>query len=814
EKELAKEGITRHDLGREKFLDRVWEWKERYGRRILEQKYLLGDSADWHRERFTLDPGLSRAVTKVFVHLYRKGLIYRGNYIVNWCPRCHTAISDEEVDHKDTTGYLWYIRYPLVSSHKVPIPGSYIVVATTRPETMLGDTAVAVNPSDPLRNDMIGETVQLPLTNRNIPIIGDDWVDPNFGTGFVKVTPAHDPNDFQIAQRHQLPFLVIMDTYGKLNENAPEEFRGLERFEARKKVVEALEKKGLLEKIEPYQTSIGHCSRCDTIIEPYLSLQWFVKMKPLAQPAIQAVKEGKIRFYPSRWEKVYYNWLENIQDWCISRQLWWGHRIPVWYCQQCGQTVVEEDVPSQCPSCGSIELYQDEDVLDTWFSSWLWPFSTLGWPEETPEMKFWYPTDVLVSGYDIIFFWIARMIMAGLEFTGEIPFRDVFLTGMIKDELGRWMSKSLGNGIDPQEMVEVYGSDAVRFTLITLATEGQDIKLAPSRFEGGRNFANKIWNAYRFLATHAQRLKPFTLDDKELLDGSWGLQDRWISSRLSYTIDKVLEATEKYRLFESITVVYDFIWKEFCDWYLEMIKGRFNSQIPIQIQKKTIVHALSIFEVAMRLIHPAMPFITEEIWQSLLKFQVPFKFLIPKPHLSPSGKDVWSIMVQPYPTREEFPRYEEAESKLGLIQKVVSEIREIRSLMKVSPEKKVKVIVNSATPEQKETILTMANLINLLAGVDDLIWEAQRPRHSALVTVDGIELFIPLEGILDIDSEKHRIDREIERLEGILRGIESKLNHPEFLKKAPNEVVEGERKKAEDIARQLEVLRRNRSFLE
>lgn len=813
ERELAREGISRYQLGREKFLERVWAWKERYGRRILEQKYLLGDSADWSRERFTLDPGLSRAVIRVFVHLYRKGLIYRGNYIVNWCPRCHTAISDEEVEYLEVGSHLWFIRYPLLGDGSGKASDSFVVVATTRPETMLGDTAVAVNPEDEHHKPLIGKRVLLPLAEREIPIIGDDWVDPKFGTGVVKVTPAHDPNDYQIALRHQLPFLVVMDTHGKMNENAPTPFRGLDRFEARQRVVEMLTEKGLLEKIEPYQTSIGHCSRCKSVIEPYLSLQWFVKMKPLAEPAMRAVQEGKIRFYPPRWEKVYFSWLENVRDWCISRQLWWGHRIPVWYCQKCEGVVVEEEPPSSCPHCGSSELKQDEDVLDTWFSSWLWPFSTLGWPDETSEIKFWYPTNVLVSGYDIIFFWIARMIMAGLEFMGEVPFRDVFITGMIKDELGRWMSKSLGNGIDPQEMIEQYGADAVRYTLITLATEGQDIKLAPSRFEGGRNFANKIWNAFRFLMMHGDRLKPYTEEDLAQLEGPWGWEDRWIVSRLSETCQKVTQAYEKYRLFEAVGEIYDFIWKDFCDWYLEMIKERLQTHMELTVQKKTILHAISVFEVAMRLLHPAMPFITEEIWQTIFQAGIPLKYLTPRPMINQQGEKVWSIMGQEYPKPGMFPVFPEITDKISLFQKAVSEIREVRSLMRVPPERKLKVIVGAGEEYQKEILRFLEPTFKRLAGVEEIEWKGVKPPQSASVVVEGLTLFIPLKGVIDFATEKARLEKEIQRLSGILKSAESKLANPDFIGRAPAEVVESERRKVDDVSRQLKALEKNLSSL-
>lgn len=804
EKSLAAEGKTRHDLGRERFINRVWDWKERFGNRIFEQKRLLGDSADWEQERFTLDPGLSKAVARVFKHLYDKGLIYRGNYIVNWCPRCHTAISDEEVNHTEHDAHLWYFRYPLAGG------SDYVTVATTRPETMLGDTAVAVNPEDQRFRSLWNRKVRLPLVDREIPIIRDDFVDPAFGTGQVKVTPAHDPNDFEMGQRHGLETVTVMDDYGRMNENAPEEFRGKDRFEARDAVVEAMRKLGLLQKIEDYKTSIGHCQRCSTMVEPYLSRQWFVKMKPLAEPAIRSVKEGKIRFLPARWEKVYFAWMENIRDWCISRQLWWGHRIPVWYCEDCGAEIVEESTPESCPECKSGSIHQDEDVLDTWFSSWLWPFSSLGWPEDTPGMRYWHPTDVMVTGYDIIFFWVARMIMADLEFTGEIPFHDVYITGMIKDELGRWMSKSLGNGIDPAEMIDQYGGDAVRFTLVALASEGQDIKLSSSRFEGGRNFANKLWNTYRFLLMHADRLqKPLRIEKRlDQIDDA-PLPDRWIISRLNAVTGKVLENADRYRLNDCMTALYDFVWKEYCDWYLELIKVRLTSGSSEETRQGVLETAIGIFEAALRLLHPGMPFITEEMWQNLKG-----NFVTLPVHPDKADQTAPSIVDQRYPVPGDFPRDDEAVEQMDFIQRLVTSVRVIRSEMRIPPDKTARLVLRKCSADKRNLVESNSGWISTLAVLSDIEFSEQRPPQSGSAVVDEVELLVPLAGLIDIDLERSRIDKEITRLKKVIGGAEGKLNNPKFIQNAPSNVVDHEKKKLSDCRMQLEAVERNRNALE
>ncbi|MFH0765488.1 MAG: valine--tRNA ligase [Calditrichota bacterium] len=826
EKSLATQGINRHDLGRDKFVDRVWAWKERFGNRIFEQKRALGDSADWSRERFTLDEGLSRSVARVFVHLYQKGLIYRGYYIVNWCPRCHTAISDEEVNHREHQSHLWFFKYPLKGETPPSPPqqsrrgkdellqsrggnarNEFVTVATTRPETMLGDTAIAVNPQDERFKHLVGSTVILPLANREIPIIADEFVDPQFGTGQVKVTPAHDPNDFIMGQRHNLAQVIIMNELGQMNENVPEPFRGMDRFTAREAVVKALQELGLVEKIDNYSTSIGHCQRCDTIIEPYLSRQWFVKMKPLAEPAIQAVKEGRIKFYPGRWEKVYYAWMENIRDWCISRQLWWGHRIPVWYCADCGAVIVREDAPDICPQCGSTRLNQDEDVLDTWFSSWLWPFSTLGWPERTREMDFWYPTHVLVSAYDIIFFWIARMIMAGLEFTDEIPFHDIYITGMIKDELGRWMSKSLGNGIDPGQMAQEYGADAVRFTLITLASEGQDIKLSPSRFEGGRNFANKLWNSYRFLRSQVNKLgHPLPAGGSFTLTLEAPLEDRWILNRLRASTQSVLDNADKYRLNDCMTALYDFIWKEYCDWYLEALKKRLSDDQPAEARRPTLALAVGIFQEAMKLLHPGMPFITEEIWQGLESCK------------SGASDDrtetrVKSIMTQRYPQPSDYSLDPSADAEMDLIQKVIGQVRNIRSEMKAPPDKKADLAISGASAAKRCLLEENTIILKSLATLSNIEYCDVRPPQSASAMVEEMELYVPLKGLIDLDIERGRLEKEKARLDSLIKGAEAKLTNPKFMDKAPADVREHEARKLEECQAQLAVLLKNLEVL-
>ena len=777
EKQLQKEGSDRHQLGRSRFIERVWDWKREYGGIISRQKRKLGDSADWTRERFTMDEGLSRAVRTAFVRLFEKGLIYRGNYIVNWCPHDHTAISDEEVDHEEHQSHLWYFRYPVKGSDR------QVVVATTRPETMLGDTAIAIHPEDARYDWLRGEKVILPLADREIVVVDDDFVDPEFGTGAVKVTPSHDPNDFEIGVRHHLDQIKVIDTDGRMNENAPEKYRGLDRFEARAQIVTDLEALGLLEKIESHTHSVGHCQRCNTIIEPYLSTQWFVKMKPLAEPALRAVDDGSITFYPQRWENVYRRWLEGIHDWCISRQLWWGHQIPVWYCEGCAEMIVSEVDPDCCPKCNDRDLRQDEDVLDTWFSSWLWPFSTLGWPEQTPALQKFYPTDVLVSGYDIIFFWIARMIMAGIEFTGEIPYRHVYITGMIKDEQGRWMSKSLGNGIDPLAMIEQYGADAVRYSMIALNTEGQDIKLSPTRFELGRNFANKIWNAFRFV---------FLQEWTELADSAWPLKpqpeemmDRWLLSRLHHTIRSYDRLFARYKMNEALAAVYEFIWHDLCDWYLELAKPRLYDGDTTDRRGllQTLVYA---FNTAMCLLHPFMPFITEEIWQKLQGRLVELGQPQPQPP---------TIMCQPWPVLSEQLIDPDLESQFELVKQTVTAIRNIRAEQNIPPSREIRAIACQLSDGSRLLLEKAAPYITRLGRLEQLAFDTERPRLAASAVVADFELVIPLEGLIDVDKEVGRLTKEQARLEALINSQQQKLANESFVARAPETVVAAERTK-------------------
>ena len=710
EKKLLAKGTKKEDLGREKFLQEVWKHKEEHGGIIMKQKRFLGDSADWSRERFTMDEQLSQAVRAAFVHLYEKGLIYRGDYIVNWCPRCGSAISDDEVNHKEHDSHLWWINYPLKD-----YPDRYIQVATTRPETMLGDTGVAVNPEDERYRDLIGKTVILPLIGRGIPIVADEAVSLEFGSGAVKVTPAHDPDDFEISKRHNLPPIKVIGEDGRMTAEASEKYRGMDRFECREVVVEDLKREGLLVKITDHKHSVGHCYRCKTVIEPYLSRQWFVKMQPLAQPAIAAVKEGRIKFVPRRWEKVYYGWLENVRDWCISRQLWWGHRIPVWYCEDCGEVIVPREDPSECPECGSKKLQQDPDVLDTWFSSWLWPFSTLGWPGDTPEMKYFYPTDVLVSGYDIIFFWIARMIMAGLEFTGEIPYHTIYITGMIKDEQGRWMSKSLGNGIDPIDMINQYGADAVRYSLTVLNTLGQDIKLAPSRFEMGRNFANKLWNAGRFLQMQGG-VKGVETAEAELAD-------LWISSRFQKVVDRVHKNMKRFRLDDALLAIYEFTWHEYCDWYLELIKSRLYGKDDSR-RETALTLARDVMRGILELLHPFMPFITEELNAAVC-----------------DGEGM--LIKATYPKKQKRWVNEESEVKMSFLMETIGAIRNLRSEMHVPPLKMAEIVL-IGEDEQIELIEDHIDYFTTLARVDRALRGKEKPHPASSAIVEGLEIFLPL----------------------------------------------------------------------
>jgi valyl-tRNA synthetase len=768
ERDLAKEGLTRHDLGRERFVERVWEWVDRYGSTIIDQLKVMGCSCDWERTRFTLDEGLSQAVREVFVRLYEKGLIYRGNYIINWCPRCLTALSNEEAEHHESQGRLYHIRYPLADAE-----GEYVVVATTRPETMLGDTAVAVHPEDERNRHLVGRIVDLPLVGRRIPVIADEFVDPEFGSGFVKVTPAHDPNDFEIGSRHDLPRVDIMNDDATISEEAPEAYRGLDRFEARKRVLEDLEALGLVLEVEEHEHSVGQCYRCGTVVEPRLSLQWFVRMKPLAVPALEAYRDGRLRFHPERFGNTYEHWMTNVRDWCISRQLWWGHRIPVWYCRECDEIIVARDDPDECGACGGM-VEQDPDVLDTWFSSWLWPFSTLGAPE-------------------ILFFWVARMVMAGLEFAGAVPFTDVLLHGTVRDAQGRRMSKSLGNGIDPLEVVDRFGADAMRFTLVNSAALGTDLQLdhedLDASFRVGRNFANKMWNAVRF------GLGYLTEDDVRAVptDLRLELTDRWILARYSATAAAVTDALERFRLHDAAELTYQFVWGEFCDWYLELVKIRLRGDRGEESRAAAGATLAFVLDGWLRLLHPIMPFITEEMYCHL-----------------PGRTDEDSLLHGPWTAadRDQLSAAD-AESAVSGLQEVVVAVRNLRSDYGIDPSRRIGVIVARAPAEVAAVVADELDGLLRLGGMSSLemvdsIPTGEPGAHAVLRS--GAEVFLPLSGIVDIDKERDRIQLEIERLEGLLAGSRRRLEDSRFVDQAPPEVVEREQEKKRSFEERLSLL--------
>ncbi len=783
EKELAKEGLTRFDVGREKLVERIWEWKEQKGGRIIEQLKQLGASCDWSRERYTMDDVLSRAVRKVFVHLYEKDLIYKGNYIINWCPRCNTALSNDEVDHEDETGKLWYLCYPFSDG------SDFVTVATTRPETMLGDVAVAVNPNDERYKHMIGKTVLLPFVGREIPIIADEYVDKDFGTGCVKITPAHDPNDFMMGQRHGLEPILVMDDHGIMNENASPLFKGMDRFACREKIVELLKQQRLLNKIEDHQHAVGHCYRCATVIEPYLSDQWFVRMQPLAEPAIDVVNSGEVKFIPERWTKVYLHWMENIRDWCISRQIWWGHRIPAWYCE-CGEMIVSEEDPTTCPKCGSDKLRQDEDVLDTWFSSWLWPFSTMGWPEKTQDLEYFLPTNLLVTAPGIIYLWVARMIMSTLEFTGKIPFDTVFLHGMVLDEQGRKMSKSLGNSPDPIDLIAIYGADALRFSMIFNTPRGQDSYFSESVIENGRNFANKIWNAYRFIMMSVEKIEGLPKEDELELE----LADKWILSRLNQVTKQANEDFANVRFNDAAQLIQEFIWKEFCSWYLELSKDRIYNEDNKKAQRTAKYILLHVLEHSMRLLHPLMPFITEEIWQSL-KEQMPLQ--------------EEALIIAKYPVCDDGMIEATIESDMQLVQDCISCIRNLRKQMGIAPGKMVNVSIRVATGEQKSIIEENLGYFSKLAKIEEMTvgTDVARPKPSLADVVTDIEIYLPLTGLVDIDGEIARLEKQEGKLSQDLKRIEGKLNNESFTARAPQEVVDKEKEKYEEVRVTLEKTR-------
>lgn len=764
---MAEEGLTKEDVGREEFLKRAWEWKKQYGGRIVEQLKKLGSSCDWKRERFTMDEGLSRAVLEVFVRLYEKGLIYRGERIINWCPCCGTSISDAEVEYEEKEGSFWHIKYPVTGTD------AYLEVATTRPETMLGDTAVAVHPEDERYKDFIGKTVTLPLMNREIPIIADDYVEREFGTGVVKITPAHDPNDFEIGLRHDLEMINVMNPDATINENGGK-YAGLDRYEARKQVVRDLEELGLLVKIKPHHHNVGSCYRCNTVIEPRVSHQWFVKMKPLAEPAIEAVRNGTIKFVPERFSKIYFNWMENIQDWCISRQLWWGHRIPAYYCDDCGHITVSREAPEKCQKCDSTRIRQDEDVLDTWFSSALWPFSTLGWPEKTADLEHFYPTSVLVTAYDIIFFWVARMIFSGLEQMGKEPFSHVVIHGLVRDAQGRKMSKSLGNGIDPLDVIEKYGTDALRYALTIGTSPGNDLRFSDEKLEASRNFANKIWNAFRFVMMNFDE----DIDFSKVDPGRFTSADKWILSRINTVAREVTENLERFEIGIALHKIYEFIWDEFCDWYIELVKPRlYDQEAPGRIEALYVLN--EILKNAMKLLHPFMPFITEEIYG----------------HLITSDE---SIMISEWPEYREGVLYPEEERVMKVIMDAIRGIRNRRLEMNVPASRRAKAIFVTSDPDLASAVDREAPTFKRLASISDAVVRKDKSGiadDAVAVVVEGMEVFLPLEELIDMEKEIERLEKEKANLEMELDRVEKKLSNAGFVAKAPKAVVEAEKEK-------------------
>ncbi|OIP30528.1 MAG: valine--tRNA ligase [Deltaproteobacteria bacterium CG_4_9_14_3_um_filter_44_9] len=766
ERELAQKGISRHSLGREEFIEHIWKWREEFGGIIINQLKKLGASCDWSRERFTMDEGLSRAVREVFVELYNEKLIYRGDYIINWCPRCQTALSDLEVEHEETEGYLYYLKYPLYNSKK------FVVVATTRPETMLGDTAVAVNPNDERYKKLIGKTAVLPVIGRQIPVIADEYVNKDFGTGAVKVTPAHDVNDFEMGLRHNLEAIRVMDVDGRMNDNAGP-YKGLDRFRCRKEIIEEFQKSGTLKKRENYSHNIGHCYRCKVVIEPTLSKQWFVKVKPLADVAIEAVKDGRVRIIPASWEKTYFEWMNNIRDWCISRQIWWGHRIPAWYCNDCGEVIVSKDDPTQCSKCLSSNISQETDVLDTWFSSALWPFSTMGWPEQTKELELFYPTSVLVTGFDILFFWVARMMMMGIKFMDKVPFEDVYIHALVRDIEGKKMSKSKGNVIDPLVIIEKYGADAFRFTLAAFAAQGRDIKLSEERIGGYRNFANKIWNASRFSLMNMEGYDE-NLIDKDRIE--YTLSDKWIMSRLNRTIEQTRDALENYRFNEGAHFLYQFVWHEFCDWYIELIKPYLFDKADSKLRLNTQHVLLGVLNTVLCLLHPFMPFITEEIWSKL-----------------PNSEG--SITVHQYPKSDSNLIDEKAEAEMNLIIDIVGNIRNVRGEMNIPPATQVETFLYTEDQETYDKLERNKDHIKNLARIGTLSMSSDKKEYksSATAVVDKVEIFVPLKGIIDFYEEEKRLKKESDKIEKKLILLNKKLSNEDFLSKAPPHVIEDER---------------------
>ena len=766
-----EEGKTRYDLGREEFTKRVWDWKQKYGDRIINQLKKLGSSCDWTRERFTMDDSLSKAVKEVFVTLYEKGLIYQGDRIINWCPSCTTALSDAEVEYAEQAGHFWHIKYPVKDSDE------FVIIATTRPETLLGDTAVAVHPEDERYAHLVGKTLILPLVGREIPVVADEYVDKDFGTGAVKITPAHDPNDFEVGARHNLEIIKVMNDDATINSFGGK-YEGMDRYEARKQIIADLDAEGLLLKTEDHAHNVGQCYRCGTTVEPITSKQWFVKMGPLIPAAIDVVKDGRVQFVPERFSKTYINWMENLHDWCISRQLWWGHRIPAYYCDDCGETVVSREDVTICPKCGGT-MHQDEDVLDTWFSSALWPFTTLGWPEKTADFDYFYPTNVLVTGYDIITFWVSRMIFSAMEHVGKEPFRHVLIHGLVRDAQGRKMSKSLGNGIDPLEVIDQYGADALRFTLATGNSPGNDMRFSQERVEASRNFANKIWNASRFVMMNLKITDQKLPSAEELT-----LEDKWILDKYNHLVREVTENLDKFELGIAVGKLYDFIWDEFCDWYIELVKPRlYDADCP---SNKTAQYVLSyVLSHTLQLLHPFMPFITEEIWQQL-------------PH------DGESIVISEWPTVKEALYFPSEAADMELIKGALRAIRNTRSEMNIPPSKRAKVFV---VTEKEDVFRHGTVFFEKLAGASEVIVSPTKdnvPENSVSCVVEAAQLFMPLDDLVDREKELARLTKEKENLEKEIKRVEGKLANPGFIGKAPADVVEAERKKGEKYKEMLE----------
>jgi valyl-tRNA synthetase len=782
EKQLAAEGSSRHSLGREKFIERVWQWKKTSGGTIINQLKKLGASCDWSRERFTMDEGLTEAVKEIFVRLYREGLIYRGHYIINWCPRCQTALSDLEVEYEETAGKLYHLKYPVKGEDR------FLVVATTRPETMLGDTAVAVNPEDERYHDLAGKSVVLPVLEREIPVIADSYVDIEFGTGALKITPAHDFNDFEIGLKHRLEQIKVIDEAGRMNRNAGP-YQGMDRFECQAKIVEDFEREGVLLKKEDYQHMVGHCYRCRTVVEPNLSVQWFVRTRPLAEPALEAVRTGRTRIIPAVWEKTYFEWMENIRDWCISRQIWWGHRIPAWYCDACGDVIVSKETPAGCPKCSSGQLRPETDVLDTWFSSALWPFSTMGWPKETKELKTFYPTSVLVTGFDILFFWVARMMMMGLKVMQDVPFNDVYIHGLVRDEKGEKYSKTRGNVVDPLDLIERFGADALRFTLAALTMPGSDLKLSESRTDGYRHFANKIWNASRFALMNLEDFeRGGLLEGHTVQDHS--LPDRWIVGRLNAAIREVRKSLDAYKFNEACHHAYQFIWHELCDWYLELVKPYLYQNQDARRRAITQETLFKVFDATLKLLHPFMPFITEEIWQKL-----------------PGEKGAGSIMVAAFPKPDERFDNEDVADEMSVVIEVITALRNIRGEMNIPPGEQIICTLRIKDEATEQRLRRNQPFIENLARVKEVRFgdSHEKPAYSAFAAVRGIEIRVPMERSR-VEEEGRRLQKEIAKIEKDIAFVEKKLSNEQFLARAPADVVEEEKNKAAEYRTRREKL--------